>query len=65
MPHLLTEEQNRQRVKEAKKYFKYFILETKSSLSMSSQVMKIGSIILSPSESLAIKSGPLNIADTQ
>ena len=28
---------------------------------MSSQVMKIGSIVLSPSESLAIKSGPLNI----
>ena len=25
----------------------------------------IGSIILSPSESLAIKSGPLNIADAQ
>ena len=32
---------------------------------MLSQVMKIGSIILSPSESLAIKSGPLNIADAQ
>ena len=29
---------------------------------MSSQVMKIGSIIFSPSGSLAIKSGPLNIA---
>ena len=32
---------------------------------MSSQVMKIGYIILSPSESLAIQSGPLNIADAQ
>ena len=32
---------------------------------MSSQVMKTGSINLSQSESLAIKSGPLNIADAQ
>ena len=32
---------------------------------MSSQVMKIGSIILSQSERLAKKSGPPNIADDQ
>ena len=38
---------------------------TKSSLPMSSQVMKIGSINLSWSERLAIKSWPLNIADAQ
>ena len=59
MPHLLTDKQNRQRVKMAKKLLQMF--QTKSSLPMSSQVMKIGFIILSPSESLAIKSGPLNI----
>ena len=35
---------------------------TKSSLPMSSRVMKPGSIILSPSERLAIRSGPLNTA---
>ena len=65
MPHLLTDEQNRQRVKVAKKMLQIFKLVTKSSSPMSSQVMKIESIILSPSESLAIKSGPLNIADVQ
>ena len=65
MPHLLTDEQNRQRVKVAKKMLQMFKLVTKSSLPMSSQVMKIGFIILSPSESLAIKSGPLNIANAQ
>ena len=42
-----------------------FQIMTKSSLPMSSQVMKIGSIILSPSEKLAIKSGPLYKADAQ
>ena len=45
--------------------FKCFNLVTKSSLPMSLQVMKIGSIISSSSESLAIKPGPLNIADAQ
>ena len=35
---------------------------TKSSLPILSQVMKPGSIIMSPSERLAIKSGPRNIA---
>ena len=48
-----------------KRCFKCFKLVTKSSLPMSSQVIKIGSIILSLSESLAIKAGPLNIADAQ
>ena len=37
---------------------------TKSSLPMSSQVMKPGSIILSPSERLAIRSGPLKTQQT-
>ena len=46
-----------------KRCFECFKLVTKSSFPMLSQVMKIGSVILSPSESLAIKSGPLNIAD--
>ena len=41
-----------------KSCFKCFKLVTKSSLPMSSQVMKLGSIILSPSERLAIKSEP-------
>ena len=65
VPHLLTDEQIRQWLKWPKRCFKCYKLVTKSSLPMSSQVMKIGSIILSPSESLAIKSGPLNIADAQ
>ena len=48
-----------------KSCFKCFKLVTKRSLPMSSQVMKIWSIILCPSERLAIKSGPLNIADAK
>ena len=59
VPHLLTGEQKRQRVKVAKKLLQMFQNMTKSSLPMSSQVMKPGSIILSPSERLAIRSGPL------
>ena len=66
VPHLLTDEQNRQRVlKVAKKMHQMCKLVTKSNLAMSSQVMKNASIILSPSERLAIKSVPLNIADAQ
>ena len=66
VPHLLTDEQKRQRVKVAKKScFKCFQNMTESSLPMSSQVMKPGSIILSPSERLAIRSGPLNTANAQ
>ena len=63
--HLMTDEQNRQRVKVTKKLLQMFQTCDKNSLPMSSQVMKIGSIILSPSERLAIKSGLLNIADAQ
>ena len=63
--HLLTNEQKRQRVKWPKSCFKCFQNMTKSSLPMSSQVMKPGSIILSPSERLAIRSGPLNTANAQ
>ena len=66
VPHLLTDEQKRQRVKVAKKLLQMFPnLWQKSSLPMSSQVMKPGSIILSPSERLAIRSGPLNTANAQ
>ena len=65
VPHLLTDEQNRQRVLVAEKLLKMFQIMTKSSLPMSSQVMKIGSINLSWSERLAIKSWPLNIADAE
>ena len=65
VPHLLTDEQKRQRVKVAKKLLQIFQNMTKSSLPMSSQVMKPGSIILSPSERLAIRSGPLNTANAQ
>ena len=48
-----------------KSCFKCFQNMTKSSLPMSSQVTKPGSIILSPSERLAIRSGPLNTANAQ
>ena len=48
-----------------KSCFKCFQNMIKSSLPMSSQVMKPGSIILSPSERLAIRSGPLNTANAQ
>ena len=65
VPHLLTDEQKRQRVKVAKKLLQMFPKYDKSSLPMSSQVMKPGSIILSPSERLAIRSGPLNTANAQ
>ena len=52
VPHLLTDEHNRQRVKVAKKLLHTSKHVTKSSLPMSSEVMKSGSIILSPSERL-------------
>ena len=48
-----------------KGWFKCFQNMTKSSLPMSSQVMKPRSIILSPSERLAIRSGILNTANAQ
>ena len=64
VPHLLTAEQKRQRDKVPKGCFKCF-QNTKSSLPMSSQVMKPASIIFSPSERLAIRSGPLNTANAQ
>ena len=63
VPHLLTDEQNG--LKWPESCFKCFQNMTKSSLPMSSQVMKLGSIILSPSERLAIRSGPLNTANAQ
>ena len=60
VPHLLTDG-----LKWPKSCFKCFQNMTKSSLPMSSQVIKPGSIILSPSERLAIRSGPLNTANAQ
>jgi histone-lysine N-methyltransferase SETMAR len=46
VPHLLTDEQKRQRVKVAKKLFQMFPkYDKKNSLPMSSQVMKLWSII--------------------
>ena len=63
VPHLLTDEHNG--LKWPKSCFKCFQNMTKSSLPMSSQVMKPGSIILSLSERLAIRSGPLNTANAQ
>ena len=65
VPHLLTDEQRGNGLKWPKSCFKCFQNMTKSSLPMSSQVMKPGSIILSPSERLAIRSGPLNTANAQ
>ena len=63
VPHLLTDEQKRHGLKWPKSCLKCFQNMTKSSLPMPSQVMKPGSIILSPSERLAIRSGPLNTAN--
>ena len=65
VPHLLTDEQNRQRVLVAERLLKMFQTYDKKQFAKSSQVMKIGSINLSWSERLAIKSWPLNIADAQ
>ena len=63
VPHLTSKRGNG--LKWPKSYFKCFQNMTKSSLPMSSQLMKPGSIILSPSERLAIRSGPLNTANSQ
>ena len=63
VPHLTSKRGNG--LKWPKNCFKCFQNMTKSSLPISSQVMKPGSIILSPSERLAIRSGPLNTANAQ
>ena len=60
-----TDEQNRQRVKVTKKLLQMSQTCDKNSLPMSSPVMIIGSIILSRSERLAIKSGLLKKSDAQ
>ena len=65
VPHLLTDEQKRQRVKVAKKLLQMFPKYDKKQFANVSQVMKTGSIILSPSERLAIRSGPLITANAQ
>ena len=53
VPHLLTDEKRGNGLKWPKSCFKCFQNMTKSSLPMSSHVMKPGSVILSPSERLA------------
>ena len=65
VPHLLTDEQNRQPVKVAKKLLQMFQTYDKKQIANVVAGDKIGSIILSQSERLAIKSRPLNIADQQ
>jgi hypothetical protein len=65
VPHLLIDEQKRQRIKEAKKLLQMVLQNMTNSLPMSSQVMKLWSIILSPSEQLAKKSGPLNTTNAK
>ena len=57
VPHLLIDEK--------RGCFKCFQTMTKSSLPILSQMMKPRSIILSPSERLAIRSGPHNTANAQ
>ena len=64
-PHLLTDEQKRQRVKVAIKLLQMFPNYGKGSLPISSQVMKPVSIILSPSDRLALRSGPRNTASAE
>ena len=64
MPHLLTDEQKRQRVKVAKKLLQMFQKYNKKQFANLVKGDKSGSIILSPSESL-IRSGPRNTADAQ
>ena len=59
VPHLLTDEQKRQRVKVAKKLLQMFPKCDKKQFAN----VVTGSIILSPSERLAIRSGPLNTAN--
>ena len=56
---------NRQRVKVAKKLLQMFQTCDKKQFANVVTGNEIGFIILSPSESLAIKPGPLNIADSQ
>ena len=65
MPHLLTDEQKTQLVKVAKRLLQMFPKYDKNSFPISSQVMKHWSIILSPSERLAIRSGPRSTAKAQ
>ena len=65
VPHQLTDEQNRQRVKVAKKLLQMFQTYDKKQLANVVTGDENQSVILSRSERLAIKSGPLNIADAQ
>ena len=65
VPHLLTDEQKRQQVKVAKKLLQMFPKYDKKQFSNVVTGDETGSIILSPSEKLAIRSGPLNTANAQ
>jgi hypothetical protein len=65
VPYLLADEQKRLRSRWPKLFLKCFQNMTKNSLPMSPQVMKLGSIILSPSEKFTTKSRPLNTTNAQ
>ena len=65
VPHLLTDEQKRQRVKVAIKLLQMSPKYDKKQFAKFVTGYGPGSIILSPSERLAIKSGPRNTANTQ
>ena len=65
VPHLLTDEQNRQRDKVAKNMLQMFQTCDKKRFANVVTGDENWIYYLSPSESLAIKSGPLNIADAQ
>ena len=64
-PHLLTDEQNRQRDKVAKKMLQMFQTCDKKKFANVVTGDENWIYYFEPSESLAIKSGPLNIADAQ
>ena len=65
VPHLLTDEQKRQRVKVTIKLLQVFPKYDKKQFSNFVTGDEPGSIILSPSERLAIRSGPRNTANAQ
>ena len=65
VPHLLTDEQNRQRVKVAKKLLHMFQTCDKKQFANVVRGDENWVHYFSPSERLAMKSGPLNIADAQ
>ena len=65
VPHLLTDEQKRLRVKVAKKLLQMFPKYDKKQFANFVTGDETGSIILSPSERLAVRSEPRNTANAQ